>query len=108
MLTCHFFSGYEGDRGVIGVEIVGHGDDLLGYPLGIRTLLQHHIHLPCVLLPSGETAFAFAHGVDSLLHGDGVLSGVGYAFDASNCVRMSLAYTLAPECIILTVWKNCI
>ena len=85
------------DRGVVLVEIVGHGDDLTGHSLGIGSLLQHHVHLPGVLLPGGEAALPLADGAHGLLHGDGILPGVCHPLHAPDRVRMALAHAWAPE-----------
>ena len=37
-----------------------------------------------------------------------ILFCIFYAFDTAYCIWVSLAYTLAPECIILSVCKDCI
>ena len=44
--------------------------------------------------------------LDCLLYRDGVLSAVLYALDAADSVRMSLAYALAPEGVILAFRKH--
>ena len=93
--------------GVIVGEIVGHGLDGLLHTGGVSSFLKNHKAFTGVLLSGGEIRRgAAANSLQGTVYRDGVLSGILNSRDASYCIRMSLAYPLAPEGVVLAVGKS--
>ena len=95
---------------IIICKVVRHGLDLLLDPCKICAFL---------LLPQSTLWYAsvwwsvpdslrFGLLLSAAFYRNGILSCILHAFDPADGIRMSLAYALAPEGIILAFWKNSI
>ena len=50
--------------------------------------------------------FSVSYCLKCSFYRNGVLLCILYAFDAADCIRMSLADTLAPECVVVSICKD--
>ena len=97
----------EVNNGVVICKVVGHFLDLLFYRCSVCTLFKNYEAFSEVLVSGGKNRIlAASYGFKSLVYGNGVLLCVLYALYPANGVRMSLAYALAPEGVVLAVRKD--
>ena len=62
-----------------------------------------------MLFTGGENGiFAVSYLLESGLNGNGVLLAVLNALYTSDSIGVTLAYTLAPECVVASLGKNCV
>src|SRR5699024_618954 len=93
-------------RVIVG-EVVWHRLDLFLYLCRISAFLQNDKALSCVLLPCGKVRIlSVSDCLKSRLHRNRVLLCILDALYSADRVGVSLAYTLAPECIVLSVRKD--
>ena len=74
--------------------------DTLNSDLSI-SLLGSYDSIDIVIVPEELNGTA-VNGIAS----GGSISSIDNTVDSANCIRMTLAYASAPECIILTVVKD--
>lgn len=99
----------EMNGSIIVGEVVGHGLDIMLDLSQVCTLLSNYEALSCVLFTGGENGiFAVSYLLESGLNGNGVLLAVLNALYTSDSIGVTLAYTLAPECVVASLGKNCV
>ena len=85
-------------------EVIRHGLDLLLNAGKIRALLRYHKALPGMLLSGCQIRIlSVSHCTQSLRNRDRILLRILHSVDPADCIRMSLADTLSPERIILSI-----
>ena len=107
VVTVKFFLGNKVYRCVILIKVVRHGLDLFLDACKISTFLSNYEALSCMFLTCGKLwIFSVSYCLKCCLYRDCVLFCVFYAFDTADCIRVSLADTFTPECIIVSVCKD--
>ena len=95
------------DGGIVICKIIRHILDLGLDPREIRALFCHNVAFAGMLLPCRKLgAFTRSDRLDRLGDGNGILSCIEDALDASDRVRMTLTYAATPEGVILTLRKD--
>ena len=107
VVLVQFFLADEMHRRVVFIKIVGHGLDFLLNLSGVSTFFEDHIALTGMFFPRGEfRIFTGTHSSQRLFYRHRVLTGIGYAFNAADGIRMALRYAAAPEGVILAVRQD--
>ena len=95
--------------GIVFIKVVRHSLDLILNSCKISAFLSYYETLSGMFLSCSKLRILSAsYCFQSRLNRDGVLFAIFYAFDTADCIRMSLAYTFSPECVILAVCQDCI
>ena len=75
----------------------------------ICPFLSYHKALPHMLLTSSQLwVLTVSYRLQGSFYRNGVLLAILNTFNPANSIRMSLANSLTPEGIIITLWQNCI
>ena len=107
VVTVQLFLGNEMYRCIILVKVVRHGLDLFLDACKISTFLSNYEALSCMFLACSKLRiFSVSYCLKCSFYRNGVLLCILYAFDAADCIRMSLADTLAPECVVVSICKD--
>ena len=107
VIFVQFFLADEMHRRVVFIKIVGHGLNFLLNLSGVSTFFENHIALTGMFFPRGEfRIFTGTHSSQRLFYRHRVLTGIGYAFNAADGIRMALRYAAAPEGVILAVRQD--
>ena len=93
--------------GIILVKVVGHCLDFVLDSREVCAVLGNNKALSGVLLACCELGvLACTNGVERLLYGHCVLTGVKHSLNAANRVGMALAYALTPEGVCVADGKD--
>ena len=109
VILLQFFFTDKMNRCVIICKIVWHSLNGFFYFCCISTFFQNHKTLSGMFLSGSKIRiFSISHCLQRRLYRYGILLAIFYALYTTDRIGMSLADTFAPECIILSFWKNCI
>ena len=109
VVTFQFFLRNKVYSGVILIKVIRHGLDLILDSRKISTFLCYYKALSCVFLSCGKLRIlAASYSFQCGLYRNCVLLAILNTINTADCIRMSLAYALAPKCIILAVSQDCI
>ena len=107
--TIKLFLGNKRYSGIIVCKVVRHFLDFLLDSGKICSLLRYHEALSGMLLTGGKLrCLSVTDLLKCFRNRNGILSCINYAVNSTNGIGMTLAYTLAPECIVISFRKNCI
>ena len=109
VITFQFFFCDEVYCSIVLIEVVRHSLDLVLDTCKVCAFLSYYEALSGVFLSCCKfRIFSVSYSFQCCFYRDGVLFAVFDSVDPADRIGMSLAYTLAPECIIFTVGKDCI
>ena len=101
MVAVELFLRYEVHGRVVIGEVVRHRHDLALDFGCVSAFLEYDEAFAQVLFARGQLrVLACSHRLERAFDGDGVLLGIGNAFDAAHGVGMALADTASPERVI--------
>ena len=107
VVTVKLFLRNEMNSCIIFIEIVLHCNNVVFNSLKVCAVFGNNKTFSCVFLSCSKlglrtTSYCFK----GFFNGNSILSCVNYTINTSYSIRVTLAYALAPECIICTILKN--
>ena len=109
MVRLHLILRYKVNRGIVLIEVVWHGLNLILDCCLICALLSYNKYFTCMLVPCSQLwVLTGTNSLKCCINRDCILTSILNTCNTTNCIRVTLGYTLAPECVILTIWQNCI
>ena len=109
VITLQFFFRNEMYCCIIFIKIIRHCLNLIFNACKISTFLSYYEAFSCMLLSCSQfRIFSVSDCFQCSFYRNCVLFSIFYSINSTDCIGMSLAYTLAPECIILSICKDCV